>query len=206
MDYVDIQDKTRLDLRVSTRVDSFSQVLLATEITDLSFQSLSLEQGFWEIEALVRACRAESGTVYIVGNGGSAAIASHCVIDMVNMAKVRALSMLDPSVTTCISNDYGYEHVYERQLLQFATHRDVVIAISSSGKSKNILNAVAAARTCGAKVITLSGFGADNPLRRVGDFNLWLDAKDYGQVEIGHAFMLHNLTDRLRFHREGAPV
>jgi len=133
-----------------------------------------------------------------VGNGGSAAIASHAVIDFINMDKMRATAMLDAAVTTCISNDYGYEQVYAKQLMQCIDGKDVLIAMSSSGQSKNIMNAVSVATSKNAKVFTLSGFLTDNPLRKMGDYNLWLNSKDYGQVEIGHAFILHYLTDRLR--------
>ena len=101
-------------------------------------------------------------------------------------------------MTTCISNDYGYEHVYEKQLAQFIEKEDVLIAISSSGNSKNIINAATFAKNKGAHVITLSGFSENNRLRQIGDYNLWLNANDYGQVEIGHAFILHYFTDRLR--------
>ena len=76
--------------------------------------------------------------------------------------------------------------------------KDILIAISSSGQSRNIVNAVAVAKKNGATVITLSGFQDNNPLRQIGHYNLWLNSKDYGQVEIGHAFILHYLTDRLR--------
>lgn len=133
----------------------------------------------------------------MVGNGGSAAIASHAVIDLLNMGSVRALTLHDTAVITCISNDYGYEHVYEKQIKQLMTSRDILIAISSSGQSKNILNAVKVAKGNRAKVLTLSGFSSENPLRKLGDVNIWLNSTDYGFVEIGHAFVLHNITDRL---------
>jgi D-sedoheptulose 7-phosphate isomerase len=178
-------------------IDRFSQ-LLATAIISLpSSKILPLEKGMQEMIAMLHACREQGGTMYVAGNGGSAAIASHVVIDLLNMCKAKATAMLDPAVTTCISNDYGYEHIYEKQILQSACKEDVLIAISSSGKSKNILNAVSAAKSKEAKVITLSGFAEENPLRTVGDVNLWLTSKDYGQVEIGHAFALHHLTDGL---------
>ena len=73
---------------------------------------------------------------------------------------------------------------------------DALVAISSSGKSPNICNAAAQVRGSGGTVITLSGFASDNPLRRLGDINIWLDSTDYGFVEIGHQFVLHNVADR----------
>lgn len=179
-------------------IDLFSDVLRKAKITNQLHENLSIEKGMQSILEILNHCRNQNASVYIVGNGGSAAIASHAVIDFLNMAKMKATAMLDPAVTTCLSNDYGYEHIYERQLARFIQSNDVLIAISSSGNSKNIINAVNAAKKHHAKVITLSGFSENNALRQIGNYNLWLNSKDYGQVEIGHAFMLHYLTDRLR--------
>lgn len=177
--------------------EHFSTVIQNTCITTKSYDVISIDSGMHVIISLLDQCRDNAGVVYIVGNGGSAAIASHAVIDFINMDKMRAISMLDPAVTTCISNDYGYEFVYSKQLAQFIKKEDVLIAISSSGKSQNIINAVATAESIGAKTITLSGFSENNPLRQAGDYNIWLNSNNYGQVEIGHAFVLHYITDQL---------
>lgn|SRR3990167_7761522 len=178
--------------------NNFANIINHSTITNQSHENLSLDQGALSMLAILIQCREKNGTVYIVGNGGSAAIASHAVIDFMNMAKMRAHSLLDSSVTTCISNDYGYEYIYEKQLIQFIEKNDVLIAISSSGQSKNIINAANIAKKKSAKTITLSGFSENNPLRQMGNYNVWLNTKDYGQVEIGHAFILHYLTDHLR--------
>lgn len=177
--------------------EHFSTVIKNTCITTKSYDVASIDSGMHAIISLLDQCREKLGVVYIVGNGGSAAIASHAAIDFINMDKMRAISMLDPAVTTCISNDYGYEYVYSKQLAQFIKKEDVLIAISSSGKSQNIINAVATAESVGAKTITLSGFSENNPLRQAGDYNIWLNSNNYGQVEIGHAFVLHYITDQL---------
>ena len=198
MDCIKEKPQVQQHLTLLSCIDRFLQVIVNTIITNSMGEVLLLEQGVQKILQLLQTCRQQYGTIYIVGNGGSAAIASHAVIDFINMAKMKAMSMLDSAVTTCLSNDYGYPHMYEKQLLQFARDGDVLIAISSSGRSLNILNAVKAASSMGAKVITMSGFSIDNPLRLTGNLNLWLNSDDYGQIEIGHAFILHNLTDRLK--------
>lgn len=185
-------------ITLDSSVESFSTILFNTKITTDAHENVAVEKGMLAILHILHHCRNQNGTVYIAGNGGSAAIASHAVIDFLNMAKMKAMAMLDPAVTTCISNDYGYEYVYSRQLARFIGKNDVLIAISSSGRSKNIVNAVDIAKQHHAHVITLSGFAENNALRQIGHFNLWLSSTDYGQVEIGHAFLLHYLTDRLR--------
>jgi D-sedoheptulose 7-phosphate isomerase len=179
-------------------INHFSEILSHSKITTHSHELIQMQQGIQAILKILIRCRDQNGTIFIAGNGGSAAIASHAVIDFLNMAKMKATAMLDTAVTTCISNDYGYEHVYSKQLERFIGDNDVLIAISSSGRSQNILNAVNIAKKSSAKVITFSGFLENNLLRQTGDYNLWLNSADYGQVEIGHAFILHYLTDRLK--------
>ena len=143
--------------------------------------------------------------MYIVGNGGSAAIASHAVTDFVNMAKISAFTLHDSSLLTCMANDYGYEVAFARMLAMHAGEGDMLIAISSSGKSPNICNAVESFRSAGGgKVLTLSGFKTGNPLRQLGDLNVWLDSENYGIVEIGHQFVLHNLSDRIAAQLQAA--
>ena len=101
----------------------------------------------------------------------------------------------DSALLTCVSNDYGYEHVFEKPVEMFADTGDLLIAISSSGKSQNILRAVGAARLKNAKMITLSGFDEDNPLRSMGDLNFYVPSPSYGPVEVVHHSICHCLLD-----------
>lgn len=184
------------DVDLSARIQQFSTLLERSEITDHNGAVLDQEAGLTGVCELLSEARNNRSTVFVIGNGGSAAIASHAVIDFVNVAKLRAFTLHEPSVLTCIANDYGYEYSYSRLLEQMAKPEDVLIAISSSGRSPNIRNAAAQVASIGGKVITLSGFLPDNPLRTQGLLNIWLDASDYGLVEVGHQFILHNVSDR----------
>ena len=114
---------------------------------------------------------------------------------------VRALDFSQVSLLTALSNDEGYECVYEYPITLWADAGDLLLAISSSGKSENILRAVkaAAAKKCG--IITLSGFGADNPLRRLGDVNFYVSSREYGYVESAHSVIAHLITDRAMARR-----
>ena len=170
-------------------------------LTNIQKEAYALEEGFKKVIELLLNCKQQEGTIYIIGNGGSAAIASHAVIDLLNTTDLRAITLHESAAVTCLSNDYGYERVYEKQLNKLVRSNDLLIAISSSGKSLNILNAVYTAKIKNAAVITFSGFSADNPLRKMGNVNIWLNSNDYGMVEIGHAFILHNITDRLNTKR-----
>ena len=133
------------------------------------------------------------GPVYLVGNGGSAAIASHIATDLLKRGTA-AILLTDPAVLTAFANDYGYAHAYAYQLHRHAT-RGTLIAISSSGESANIVNAAQYAATSGFHVITLSGFYANNPLRKHGHANYWVPSHNYGVVEIAHLTILHSLVN-----------
>ncbi len=188
--------KNNPDLSLAARAAQFQALVAACEFTDASGMPLVPEDGIARAMQLLRTARERADSVFLVGNGGSASVASHATTDFVNMAKLRAQTVHDSSILTCMSNDYGYENAFARILSRLARKDDVLVAISSSGKSPNIRNAAAAVKQHGGTVLTLSGFDRDNPLRSLGDLNIWIDSRDYGFVEIGHQFVLHNLADR----------
>ena len=129
--------------------------------------------------------------VIIIGNGGSAAIASHMRTDLCLMG-VRAMAFDGHSLLTALANDYGYNEAFERLVMLWADHNDLLIAISSSGQSENILGSV---RSTLASIITFSGFEPDNPLRSEGFLNFYVPSLDYGVVEVSHSISVHFLTD-----------
>jgi len=135
--------------------------------------------------------------VLFIGNGGSASIASHMAIDFWKNAGIRALSFNDSSLLTCISNDYGYKHVFEKPIEMFSNAGDILFAISSSGKSENILRGIVTAKGKGLKILALSGFAEDNPMRKLGDINFYVPSVRYGHVEIAHLFICHCLVDAI---------
>ena len=184
------------EMKLAFRANQFAALLAGCEITGKDGLSLGLEPGITVVMQTLARVRDKGGSVYIIGNGGSAAVASHAVIDMIKVVKLRAFTLHEPSVLTCLVNDYGYENAYSRLLAHVARPSDLLIAISSSGRSMNIRNAVTQVVSNGGSAITLSGFLHDNPLRLLGDVNIWLDASDYGLVEVGHQFILHNISDR----------
>ena len=190
--------KQALDISLDSRSAEFRRVIASTEITDRAGSHRQSEEAIAGLVAALKDLRQCGGYLYFVGNGGSAGVASHAVTDFLNVGKLRATTLHDPALLTCMSNDYGYEAAFARILSTVASPKDMLIAISSSGQSSNIRNAAKAIRELGGTAITLSGFKADNPLRSLGDVNIWLDSTDYGMVEIGHQFVLHNLADRLR--------
>ena len=141
--------------------------------------------------------------VLIFGNGGSAAIASHFSVDLTKNAKLRCVNFNEASLITCFANDYGFDHWAEKAIEFYGDEGDLLIVISSSGQSENMLNGVKAARNANFKsVVTLSGFAKDNPLSQLGDINLWVNNKSYNFVENIHQIWLLAITDLVIGKRE----
>ena len=124
--------------------------------------------------------------IIVVGNGGSAAMASHVAVDFSKNAKIRMVNFNEADLITCFANDYGYDQWVVEALKAYADPGDLAILISSSGKSPNIINGALQAKQMGLQTVTLSGFGSDNSLRKLGDVELWADSSNYNVVEMSH--------------------
>jgi D-sedoheptulose 7-phosphate isomerase len=146
---------------------------------------------------LITSTNERGGKIILAGNGGSAAIASHISVDLTNSAGIRAINFNEPDLITCFANDYGYEKWLGKAFEFYADKGDTVILISSSGRSKNIVNAALRAKELGLGVITLSGFDADNPLRQTGQINFWVDSHVYNVVEAVHNVWLSSIVDKI---------
>ena len=185
---------------LASRSQQLADLVANCQITPMNGVQLEAEVGIAQLLSVLERARSNRASVYVIGNGGSAAVAGHLVNDLVKVGRVRAFTLHDSSLLTCLANDYGFENAYAQALAQMALPGDVLIAISSSGRSMNIRNAAAQLWGKGGTVITLSGFAADNPLRALGDLNVWVDSSDYGMAEVGHQFILHHLSDLLAPH------
>ena len=141
-------------------------------------------------------CLNKGNKILLFGNGGSAAIASHFSVDLTKNASVRCLNFNESDLITCFANDYGFENWVAKAVEFYGDQGDVLIVISSSGQSKNMINATSSARTKKfSKIVTLSGFEEDNPLRKSGDINLWVNSRAYNFVENLHQIWLLALVD-----------
>ncbi len=156
---------------------------------------LEPEQGFLFFAKILKETVEKKGKIFVIGNGGSAGIASHFATDLLKGIEIPAMTLFDSNIMTCLSNDYGYEHVFSVPLKRLLRKEDSLVAISSSGNSKNIVNAAQVAVDHKISLITLSGFKKDNLLRKMGNLNIWINQEDYGLVETGHFFILHTIID-----------
>lgn len=165
-------------------------------ITDRNGDPLTMDEGFalWAEKAF-QIRQETKGLLFFCGNGASASMAEHMSHDWFQNAGVNTTTCAEVSHITAISNDLSYEEVYSYRIKRILSDRDLLIGISSSGNSPNIVNAVKAGRENGAFIITLSGKKKDNAIRKMGDLNFYVPLDTYGEVESAHAVLLHGALD-----------
>ena len=151
----------------------------------MAFRDLALE---------VREAKAK---MIFLGNGASASIASHGAVDFTKQAKVRSVDFNEPNFITAFANDFGFSEYMARGLSFYADPKDMVVTISVSGASPNVVRAAEYAREHGLKLVTFSGKSADNPLRKLGDVNFWIDSHAYNVVEAIHMLWMTTVVDMI---------
>lgn len=172
-----------------TWIDTLHKVTSSTIIT-VGMKQLTLDEGTDSLRKIMRGM-----TTYLIGNGGSLAIAAHMATDF-NLAGLTSFALVDPIALTSHANDFGVEAMFTKQLeMAHPKLGDVLIAMSCSGKSPNILDAVKYADAQGMRVMTFSGFEHDNPLRTLGEINFYVPAAQYGFVQLAHETILHAACD-----------
>jgi D-sedoheptulose 7-phosphate isomerase len=124
-------------------------------------------------------------------------MASHMAADFSKNYGCRSLAFNDIAMMTAVSNDLAYEECFALPLTRFAVKGDILVTISSSGNSINVLKAIEYGRKIGLFIITLSGMSPDNSSRKLGNMNFWIPAESYGLVETGHQMILHCWLDTI---------
>lgn len=143
--------------------------------------------------------------VFFIGNGGSAAIASHMTADFMKNGGMNTYSLYDNSVITCMGNDYGYEYIFSKPMEFLVKPDDLVVAISSSGNSKNIIYAIDVAKEKEASIVTFTGFQKNNKVRQMGEINVYVPCEKYGIVESIHNLILQQIVDEI-MERDGVKL
>ncbi len=147
------------------------------------------------LKELFVSSTAQGKKVIFAGNGGSAALASHCAVDFTKSARIRAVNFNEADLITCFANDYGYERWMEKAIEAYADPGDPVVLVSSSGKSPNVVRAARYAASRGLPVVTFTGFDERNPLKQAGTLNFWVDSRAYNVVEMTHHVWLLGVCD-----------
>jgi len=177
-------------------VDDVSQALMQMKVTDNRGESLSPDEGLNAWCDLTRKVKQDTATMFFTGNGASAMMAGHMAADASKNGGFRSQAFNDAALMTAISNDISYEESFALPLGRFADSGDVLVTISSSGNSPNIIRAIETASEMGLTVVTLSGMGSDNRSRAMGHLNFYIPANTYGVVEASHQVLLHGWLDR----------
>ena len=144
---------------------------------------------------LIKKTIKNNGSVIIVGNGGSSSIASHISVDFAKVSKVKSFTFNNSNLITCLANDYGYDNWVVEAIKSYKKKNDMLILISSSGKSKNIINAAKYCKKESINLITLSGFKKNNPLSKLGNINFHISSNQYNFIEMSHHIILVYLVD-----------
>tara|TARA_B100000287_G_C20452170_1_gene709907 strand:+ start:60 stop:620 length:561 start_codon:yes stop_codon:yes gene_type:complete len=147
-------------------------------------------------DVFINASRNDNKIIFM-GNGGSAAMASHCSVDLTKNAGIRAINFNEADLLTCFSNDYGYDLWSQKALEFYSKPSDVVVLISSSGNSMNIVNAANFSKDKKMPTITFTGFDKNNKTKQIGDINLWVNSKAYNIIEMTHHIWILSIVDMI---------
>ena len=176
--------------------EALYRALMDTQATDARGSSLEQQPAMECLCVFSKEVSFNSNKQYLVGNGASMAFSDHMAVDWSKNGKVPTHSFSSPSLLTALGNDIGIEQLFASAITTYAAKDDMLIAISSSGNSPNIIEAINAARKKQMRVITFTGLQADNHCRVLGDLNFYVPAKTYGIVECAHQLLLHMWLDQ----------
>lgn len=171
------------------------EILEDLSVKDSCRNEIGDESGFSLWREWARQVRSKGRCIYLIGNGASASMASHLAADVAKKGGIRTQVFTDLSFITAVANDICYEEVFAEPLRRWMEIGDMLVAISSSGNSENIVRAVNVARSLGGTVITLSAMCEDNSIRSLGNLNFYVAAHTYGIAETAHAAILHYWMD-----------
>lgn len=165
-------------------------------VTDQTGNEIPIQEGMDLWSERVKTIKdKEKGLLFFCGNGASATMAEHMSHDWFQNAQVNTTTCAETAHITAVSNDLSYEDVFSYRINRILSEKDILVTISSSGNSPNIVKALEAGKKKGAYCITFSGKGADNKLRKMGDLNFYVPLGTYGLVESAHAVILHAALD-----------
>jgi D-sedoheptulose 7-phosphate isomerase len=186
-------------------VASITGGLRDVAVTDRAGGDLAIADAFRRWVDLAHELNEGGHTTYFIGNGGSASIASHIAADACKNGKLRALAFNDVALMTATANDLAFDQLFALPLARLARPGDLLVSISSSGNSPNIVRGLEHARSIPMHTVTLSGWNADNRSRSLGDLNFYVGASRYGWIESAHLLILHFWLDQyLNVHGSGA--
>ena len=176
-------------------IETLNKYLSSISFRNIQGRELGVDEGFAELLNQTKKVRNENNTLYLVGNGASASMASHMAADFAKNGRIKTQVFTDLSLITAIANDISFNEIFAEPIRFQMVENDMLVAISSSGNSKNVIRACEECRKKNGKIITLSAMKRDNALQSLGDINIYIPAQTYGWAESGHAAILHYWMD-----------
>lgn len=180
-----------------SNIDDLMFCLRSLSVLDAFGEGIDPDSAFVKLQEYTLQIRESSKTIYLVGNGASASMASHVSADLAKNAHVHTEVFTDISLITAVANDLSYEEVFAEPLRRRMAQGDMLVAISSSGNSPNVLRGAETAKELGGTVITFSAMNEENKLRKLGNLNFHIPAQTYGLAETSHAALLHFWIDQV---------
>lgn len=178
-------------------IKHIAQTLDNLSVHNETGEKLSSDEAFLIWKEMVLEIRNTGKRIFFIGNGASASMASHFAADLGKNGGILTEVFTDMSLMTAISNDISYEHVFSEPLGIKLQKGDMLVSISSSGNSPNVIRGTKTAIKNGGKIVTISAMKPANKLRKLGHLNFYIPASTYGTAESGHAVILHFWTDQV---------
>lgn len=177
-------------------VNDISVALMNATVTDKQGKILDMDEALERWADKAEEIRSKKkGLLFFCGNGASATMAEHMSHDWFQNAKINTYTVSETAHLTAISNDLSYEDVFSYRIERICSDKDMLITVSSSGNSPNVIKAITTAQKKGSYIITISGKSRDNLSRQSGDLNFYIPLETYGMVESAHAVLLHAALD-----------
>lgn len=186
--------------------DSVSRGLKQATVTNGNAKQMSIDEGFAAWAEHAKYTEDAQGLTFFCGNGASATMAEHMSHDWFQNALMNTQTCAETAHLTAIANDLSYEDVFSFRIERILSKRDILVTISSSGNSPNIVKALQTGRQKSTYCITLSGMKEDNKSRQLGDLNFYVPLLTYGLVESAHAVLLHAALDYFLEKYRGACI
>lgn len=162
---------------------------ISIKLSELDYKDLI------KISDLLIKVRNHNKKVILLGNGASASISSHVSVDLTKVANIKSINFNEANLITCFANDFGHENWMSKAVEFYSEKGDLLICVSSSGNSKNVVNAAKKAKKIKLNVVTLTGFSFNNPLKKTGSINLWVNSNKYNIIENTHQTWLLSIVD-----------
>jgi D-sedoheptulose 7-phosphate isomerase len=163
-----------------------------------SIQSSVEEFKIKKLEKLILETSKKGGRVVLFGNGGSSATASHVAVDLTKNAGIQSITFNEYDLITCFSNDYGFENWVSKCISFHCNKKDLIIFLSCSGNSMNLVKGCRNAKKLKIKTVCLTGFNKKNKLNSIkNNLNIWVNSESYNQVEIAHFVVLLFIVDKI---------